>query len=136
MYVINSITSMLNYCLDSSNINFTKIQHNFTKTMNDELNFFHEKMNSRKQKDYFRKDDRVYIPFVYDEVSSERVLTMEWVDGVKITERDKIEKMGLNSIECSRLMNDVFCKMIFHNGFIHCDPHPGNILIRRVNNRP
>ena len=50
---------------------------------------------------------------MFDEVSSERVLTMEYVEGVKITEKKKIEDMGLNSIECSRLMNDVFCKMIF-----------------------
>ena len=55
---------------------------------------------------------------------------MEFVNGTKINDKVAIESMGLQPLECADILIDTFGKMIFLHGHVHCDAHPGNILIR------
>lgn len=109
---------------------------NFVDTMERELDFKQEKENSVRMKELLAGERDVYIPKVMEEYSSSRVLTMEFIEGVRITDHAAIRNMGLDTIQCSNIMTGLFSKMIFQHGFIHCDPHPGNILVRRQDGRP
>ncbi|WWC97778.1 hypothetical protein V866_004665 [Kwoniella sp. B9012] len=79
------------------------------------------------------KDD-VYVPRVYGEAEgckeSDRIMVMEWVDGCRLNDREQLEKWNLNLRETMDLAISTMSAMTFSWGFIHCDPHPGNILVR------
>lgn len=130
-----------------------------------ELDFLNESRNSIRTAEFVAQDsslaERVHIPKVYPEYSTKRVLTAEWIRGVRLGDRQGILKLmgdpssGLPSKSVMPLgspvrspgandsgpleggtkwvmqtMVDLFCAQIFRWGWVHCDPHPGNVFIR------
>ncbi|KAK8843490.1 hypothetical protein IAR55_007150 [Kwoniella newhampshirensis] len=79
------------------------------------------------------KDD-VYVPRVYGEAEgckqSDRVMVMEWIDGCRLNDKKQLQEWDLNLREVMDLAISTMSAMTFSWGFIHCDPHPGNILVR------
>ena len=71
----------------------------------------------------------VKIPAIHWEATARRVLTMEYIEGVKINERDVLLARGQDVEALVRLATRAFLHMIFRDGFFHCDPHPGNLLV-------
>jgi ubiquinone biosynthesis protein len=74
-----------------------------------------------------RKD--VVIPRVLAEYSTARVLTTQWMDGVKVGDIDGIKAAGIDRMAAGRLCIEAYCKQIFVDGVYHADPHPGNLLL-------
>lgn len=106
---------------------------NFEKSVMQELDFIHESINVQRFHNNFLKDeaDKGYIhsPKVFRELTTARVLTMEFIDGVKISDLEKLHKNGLDrKIVAKRLALSYF-KQVFNYGFFHADPHPGNLFI-------
>ncbi|MCP4197299.1 MAG: AarF/ABC1/UbiB kinase family protein [Proteobacteria bacterium] len=97
--------------------------------INDELNFDSEAKYIEEIAAHFTDSDKVIIPHVIPEYSTSRVITMEYVDGIKITERDHLIEMGLDPTELAQTLVGTYCQMIFKDGVYHADPHPGNILV-------
>ncbi|KAI8888162.1 ABC1-domain-containing protein [Backusella circina FSU 941] len=99
-----------------------------------ETDFQNEARNAMKAWDNLQKEptlkDKVYVPKVYEEYSSKRVLVCEWIDGVKLTDTEKLAKLGLDYKKAMRISVDTFASQIFRSGFVHADPHPGNQLVR------
>lgn len=100
-----------------------------------ELDFINEGKNAEKLAYMLKKYDFVKIPKIYWKYSSSRVLTMEFCEGVKVDDLDSHKKNNVNVNEISRRLGMIFSEMIFKHGFVHCDPHPGNILINSRKNR-
>ncbi|KAF0981425.1 hypothetical protein FDP41_012082 [Naegleria fowleri] len=107
------------------------------ETLNQELDFRIEKSNAEKITSLFAQEEegmkrQLYIPRVISSLSSKRLLTMEFIDGVKISDTDKLrQRFGENGIvEAASITFNAFAKMIFLHSFLHTDPHPGNILVR------
>ena len=73
----------------------------------------------------------VRVPCIYRDLSTRRVVTMEWVDGWKVTDRGALEHAGISPREVARAMTELFAEMIFSHGFLHADAHPGNFLVAR-----
>jgi aarF domain-containing kinase len=71
------------------------------------------------------------IPKIYWELSSDRVLTMEYVEGGQVNDLNYIKKNKIDPNEVSQKIGLLYSQMIFTHGFIHADPHPGNILVRK-----
>jgi len=69
------------------------------------------------------------VPDVYPQLSSERVLTMEYVPGVKISNVKEIRRLGLDPIVLARKSGESFMIQLLRHGYFHCDPHPGNIAV-------
>ncbi|KAL5568559.1 hypothetical protein UlMin_025134 [Ulmus minor] len=100
-----------------------------------ELDFIVEAKNSEKCLDNFRKlsphiAPYVYAPKVYWSLSTTKLLTMEYMDGAPITDVKTIRRLGLNPHEVSKLVSQTFAEMMFRHGFVHCDPHAANLLVR------
>ena len=72
----------------------------------------------------------VHVPRVLPELSGRHVLTMELVNGVKLSDADGITALRLWPAEVASLLTAAFSVMVFSEGFVHCDPHPGNLLVR------
>ena len=71
------------------------------------------------------------VPTIDWSTTTRRVLTMEFIDGVKINDRDSVEELGFDMEALVKWSTRAFLHMMFHDGFFHCDPHPGNLLVDR-----
>jgi predicted unusual protein kinase regulating ubiquinone biosynthesis (AarF/ABC1/UbiB family) len=72
----------------------------------------------------------VLVPEVIAELSTDRLLVTEFVDGIKITDTAALESAGVSPTAVARLLNDVYAEQIFRHGWLHADPHPGNLLVQ------
>jgi predicted unusual protein kinase regulating ubiquinone biosynthesis (AarF/ABC1/UbiB family) len=73
----------------------------------------------------------VAFPTVKRELSTARILTTEWIDGVKVSDRARLNGMGIDRGKLARAVVTAYCQQIFTDGVYHADPHPGNLLVRR-----
>ncbi|KAI7900502.1 ABC1 family-domain-containing protein [Cokeromyces recurvatus] len=100
-----------------------------------EANFKIEANNAKKAWKHLQEEkalkDRVYVPKVYDEYSSERVLVCEWIDGIQLTDIKVLKENGIDYTTAMKTAIEVFASQIFRSGFVHGDPHPGNVLVRK-----
>ncbi len=101
----------------------------FSYTIRNELDYTREGRNCDTFRRNFLKDDEVYIPKVYWQYTTKRVLCLEEIRGTKISCKDDLERKGFNLQEIARKGAGIYLKMIFRDGFFHADPHPGNILV-------
>jgi ubiquinone biosynthesis protein len=72
----------------------------------------------------------VVIPTAIADLSSERLLDMGFIDGIKITDRAAMLQAGISPQAVARLLNDVYAEQIFRLGILHADPHPGNLFVQ------
>jgi predicted unusual protein kinase regulating ubiquinone biosynthesis (AarF/ABC1/UbiB family) len=95
-----------------------------------ELDFVHEADNSETMRHNFAANPDVIIPEVYREFTTRRVLTMELLDGIKVTDIAGLERAGINKHVVAQMLIENFLDQVLRDGFFHADPHPGNILIQ------
>jgi len=107
----------------------TRIVEEFTRTLEKEIDYTIEASHIERFSRQFMDDETVYVPKVFRETTTERVLTMEYIDGVKVSEIDRIEKEGLDRKIITARGADLILKQVFDHGFFHADPHPGNIFV-------
>jgi ubiquinone biosynthesis protein len=107
----------------------TRIVEEFARTLEKEIDYTIEASHIERFSRQFMDDETVYVPKVFRETTTERVLTMEYIDGVKAAEIDRIEKEGLDRKIITARGADLILKQVFDHGFFHADPHPGNIFI-------
>jgi len=101
----------------------------FGKALGDQLDFRLEAANNRRLAKNFEGFKGVKVPFLYDDLCTERVLVMEFIDGVKATDADKVEGRKIRRRLAAR-GGEAILKMVFRDGFVHADMHPGNILLQ------
>jgi ubiquinone biosynthesis protein len=101
----------------------------FERSMTRELDYSNEARNIQKFRTLYANNPNLYIPKVYKEYSSRRMLTMEFADGCKITNVEQLKAWGLNPQKLVELGMGIYLEMIFEQGSFHADPHPGNVLV-------
>lgn len=101
----------------------------FAQNLKKELDYTLEGWNIERFKQNFDKDETIYVPKVFWDYTTKEVLTMEYIDGIKVNQIDKIEKLGLDRKKIAVNGAKSIMKQIFIHGYFHGDPHPGNILI-------
>ncbi len=105
----------------------------FAKTLKRELDFVREGRNMELFRRNFQGDPTIYIPKVFWEYTTPEVLTMERIEGVKITDLEGLERAGLDRHQVALNGANAILKQIFEHGLFHADPHPGNILVLEGN---
>lgn len=101
----------------------------FARTIRREMDFSREGHTIEKIRDNFGGDATLHFPKVYWQETGKGVLTMEYIDGIKVNDLAAIERAGLDRKLIARRGADAFLKMVLDHGFFHGDPHPGNVLI-------
>jgi predicted unusual protein kinase regulating ubiquinone biosynthesis (AarF/ABC1/UbiB family) len=96
-----------------------------------ELDFRGEADNVERIASAFTNRSGVGFPKVHRELSTARILTTEWIDGVKVSDRAKLNLLGVDRSRLARAVVTAYCQQIFSDGVYHADPHPGNILVRK-----
>ncbi|GER46640.1 protein kinase superfamily protein [Striga asiatica] len=100
-----------------------------------ELDFSIEAKNSVKCMANFRKlsphiAEYVYAPKIHWNLSTSKLLVMEFIDGAQVNDLRTIQKLGIHPSDVSKLLSQAFAEMMFKHGFVHCDPHAANVLVR------
>lgn len=99
----------------------------FRRTLLNECDFTIEARNADRIRKMFEQDDTVYIPAIHWDFTTPKVLVMEYVDGIKFSDRTSLREMGFNpQILAKRTAKAVLTQILIH-GFFHADPHPGNL---------
>ncbi len=99
-----------------------------------ELDFRIEAKNLKRTTNNFKHliaSGDLAIPAVNETMTSARVLTMDFEEGAYISDVEKMHSLGINPADVAKLVSSVFCEQIYKFGFVHCDPHPANMLVRQ-----
>ncbi|XP_018323645.1 uncharacterized aarF domain-containing protein kinase 1 isoform X4 [Agrilus planipennis] len=102
------------------------------KNIPQELDFFNEGKNAEKVAKMFQCYPWLVVPKVRWDLTTSRVLTMDFVEGGQINDLEYINKNGLDRFEIADKLGKLYSRMIFIYGFVHSDPHPGNILLKKA----
>lgn len=106
------------------------IAREFETTLRRELDYTKEAKNAERFKANLQKLKYVYVPQIYWKFSSNRVVTTEFIDGIKITNYHAIDEAGLDRHKIARILSNCYLNQLFIDGFFHADPHPGNLFVR------
>ncbi|MBV8217969.1 MAG: AarF/ABC1/UbiB kinase family protein [Solirubrobacterales bacterium] len=102
----------------------------FAHTVRTELDYLREGRNAARFAASFAGDPDVQIPSVFWEATTSRVITLERINGVKVTDVATLDAAGVDRHELAQLAIRVVAKMVFDDGFFHADPHPGNFFVQ------
>lgn len=105
----------------------------FQRTLLRELDFGREERHMQEFAHNFLDDPRVRIPHAFPELTTGRVLTMECIEGIKLSERQRLAGAKFDLVETARRGAELYIEMIFTHGFYHADPHPGNLVVLEGN---
>jgi ubiquinone biosynthesis protein len=111
-------------------INLVGVVEEFGKTINKELDFRHEAANVIRFSHCFEGDPDIYVPKVYQEFTTEKILVEEFIEGIKVSELETLLSSGSDPVELAKKAMRLVFEQIFTHGFFHADPHPGNIFIK------
>ena len=114
-------------------LNLPAVLHEFDKSIHKEMDFDNELMNIRHLNDNFIYNDKIIVPTTYPDYSTEKVLTMEYVDGIKLSEVISGNDPKYNKILIADRIVRSYFQQLFLDGFFHADPHPGNIFVTEDN---
>eukprot|EP00245_Coleochaete_scutata_P012861 TRINITY_DN5047_c0_g2_i1.p1 TRINITY_DN5047_c0_g2~~TRINITY_DN5047_c0_g2_i1.p1 ORF type:complete len:816 (+),score=191.42 TRINITY_DN5047_c0_g2_i1:218-2665(+) len=126
-YLIRNICGLVDEYVTSLTTPTVGLLDEFAKRVYQELNYVQEGRNARRFKHLYERAD-ILVPAVYWECTSGKVLTMEWVQGTKLSEQAEIERQGLNVLSLVETGIQCSLRQLLEHGYFHADPHPGNLL--------
>ena len=110
-------------------IDFRPVAQEMARNAPEEVNFVHEGRAAERIAATLSERDDVVIPGIYWKLSTRRVLTMDYLDGIKITNVEALREAGVDPAQVADTLVDLFNTMILKNGAFHADPHPGNLFV-------
>ena len=107
----------------------TAIVHEFARSLSREIDFTIELANIQRFARQFSKHKDIHVPEVFPELSTERILVMEQIEGIKASDIDRLRKENYDLPLVAERGAKLVMEQVFEHGFFHADPHPGNIFI-------
>ncbi|PKI54711.1 protein ACTIVITY OF BC1 COMPLEX KINASE 3, chloroplastic [Punica granatum] len=127
-YLIRGLGFFINKYVDIITSDVVALIDEFARRVYQELNYVQEGQNARRFKKLYADKQDVLVPDIFWDYTSGKVLTMEWVDGVKLNEQEAIEKQGLKVLDLVNTGIQCSLRQLLEYGYFHADPHPGNLL--------
>jgi predicted unusual protein kinase regulating ubiquinone biosynthesis (AarF/ABC1/UbiB family) len=111
-------------------LDFTPLIEEISHNVPLELDFINEGHNAELIAANFAGREEIIVPKIIWEYTTRRVLTMEYIDGIKITDVPGMQRAGIDPQEVAQLVSNTFCEQIYIHGMFHADPHPGNLFVQ------
>lgn len=115
---------------DARAFSIRNLADEFERTVLEEMDYDREREMLQRIRANFREDPHIHIPAVIESHSTARVLTMQYVEGTKITHVDELDAHGIDRSEVAERLHRAYFKMILEDGVYHADPHPGNLAVK------
>lgn len=110
-------------------LSISNVLKDFRRRVFDELDYRKEASNARRIQKNIEGRERIKVPRIYDEISTSRVLVMEYAPGIKITDRKKLVEKNIDVSKLAYDLDTAFIRMLLRDDIFHADPHPGNISV-------
>jgi len=110
-------------------IDFRAVAAEMERNAPEEVDFVHEGHAAEEIAALLGARADVVVPRIYWERSARRVLTMDYLDGIKITDVDALQRAGIDGAQVAQTLIDLYNVMVLRHGMFHADPHPGNLLV-------
>ncbi|MFN3360315.1 MAG: ABC1 kinase family protein, partial [Pseudanabaenaceae cyanobacterium] len=101
----------------------------FASRIFEEMDYTCEAANAEKFAAYYGSLPGIYVPKIYWQYTAKRVLTMEWIEGTKLTEIQRLQEQGFDGRKIIEVGVQCSLRQLLDQGFFHADPHPGNLLV-------
>jgi len=128
LYIVRNIAIWLKNNIGLIRSDLVALIDELGKRVFEEMDYINEAENAEKFRDMHQKNIKIAVPKIYNELTSRRVLTMEWIEGTKLTNLDDVKKLGIDPDEMIEIGVQCSLEQLLEHGFFHADPHPGNLL--------
>jgi predicted unusual protein kinase regulating ubiquinone biosynthesis (AarF/ABC1/UbiB family) len=113
----------------NENADWTGMLREFNETIHEEMDYTSEGRNAERFTANFKSWPNVHVPKIHWSATTPKVITMEFIHGVKVTDLDGLKERGVAPEKVNRLLIRTYLKQLLEDGFFHADPHPGNLLV-------
>lgn len=127
-YLLRGLGFLINKYVDIVTSDVVALMDEFARRVFQELNYVQEGQNARRFKKLYADKQDVLVPDIFWDYTSAKVLTMEWIEGVKLNQQAVIESQGLKVLDLVNIGIQCSLRQLLEYGYFHADPHPGNIL--------
>ncbi len=132
LLIIKDLVKLIStYSEIGSKLNLKQAIATFEKSLLEEVSLVNERNNINQFALNFKNNKETYVPVVYDEFSNNNVLCMEFIDGIKVTDKAELLNNNIDPVTVSETGLRLFVSQILDYGFFHADPHAGNILVKK-----
>ncbi|WP_267384031.1 ABC1 kinase family protein [Cyanobacterium sp. uoEpiScrs1] len=128
IYLIRNIASWAQKTFKFIRSDLVSITDELASRIFEEINYIQEGKNAEKFAEFYGHLPEIYVPKIYWKYTGRRVLTMEWVEGTKLTDIQKVQEKGINATHLIEVGVQCSLRQLLEHGFFHADPHPGNLL--------
>tara|TARA_Y100001968_G_scaffold160451_1_gene146670 strand:- start:12534 stop:14384 length:1851 start_codon:yes stop_codon:yes gene_type:complete len=128
LYIVRNIAYWLKNNIGLIRSDLVGLIDELGKRVFEEMDYLNEATNAEKFKKLHEKNKKIAVPKIYRKSTSRRVLTMEWIEGTKLTNIEEVKKLGIDPQEMIDIGVSCSLQQLLEHGFFHADPHPGNIL--------
>jgi predicted unusual protein kinase regulating ubiquinone biosynthesis (AarF/ABC1/UbiB family) len=129
MYILRGISVWLRKTFKFVRTDLAAILDEFASRIFEEMDYTFEGQNAEKFAKYYGGLEEIYVPCIYWKYTAKRVLTMEWIEGIKLTNVQKVKEAGFDSRHIIEVGVQCSLRQLLDYGYFHADPHPGNLLV-------
>jgi len=126
MYILRGIATWMRKTFKFVRSNLAAILDEFASRIFEEMDYTFEGHNAEKFAKYYGELEGIYVPKIYWQYTAKRVLTMEWIEGIKLTNVQKVKEAGFDSRHIIEVGVQCSLRQLLDYGYFHADPHPGN----------
>ena len=128
LYIVRNIAAWLKSNIGLIRSDLVALIDELGRRVFEEMDYFNEAANAERFAELHAHNPRIAVPEIHRELTSRRVLTMEWIEGVKLTRLEAVKAMGIDPDELVDVGVNCSLQQLLEHGFFHADPHPGNLL--------
>ncbi|MEI7952396.1 MAG: AarF/ABC1/UbiB kinase family protein [Synechococcaceae cyanobacterium ELA182] len=128
LYIVRNIAAWMNTNVKLIRSDLVALIDELGKRVFEEMDYLNEAANAERFAALHRHNRRITVPRIFHEATSRRVLTMEWIEGVKLTNLEAVRAIGVDPDDMVQVGVNCSLQQLLEHGFFHADPHPGNLL--------
>ncbi|NMF83331.1 AarF/ABC1/UbiB kinase family protein [Nodosilinea sp. P-1105] len=128
LFILRQLAKFATYRIDQIRSDLVAIMDEFGERIFEEMDYTHEGQNAQRFAKLYGHIPDIYVPHIYPQYTARRVLTMEWIEGTKLTNIDSLDRQGIDATHLIDVGVQCSLRQLLEHGFFHADPHPGNLL--------
>ena len=128
LYIVRNIANWLKNNIGFIRSDLVALIDELGKRVFEEMDYLNEAENAERFRNLHLHNSKIAVPKIYKETTSRRVLTMEWIDGTKLTNLEGVKNLGIDPDKMIEIGVQCSLEQLLEHGFFHADPHPGNLL--------
>ena len=129
IYIIRVLATWAKRYIKAIRSDLVSIVDEFGTRIFEEMDYTHEGENAERFANLYGYLPEILVPQIYEQYTGRRVLTMEWIEGIKLTELDELSRRGIDPTHIIEVGVQCSLRQLLEHGFFHADPHPGNLLV-------